>query len=108
MRALSFTSEVWHRGSQPLRHHRCSKFVGEFLPEAGSEPQQANSWKEAQMLHPALSGALATAHTEDLRRRALATAHTEGLHRPATPRQTIRLQQGGLKPRESQVGVRRK
>ena len=60
------------------------------------------------MLHPALSRALATAHTEDLRRRALATAHTEGLHRPATPRQTIRVQQGGLKPRESQAGVRRK
>jgi hypothetical protein len=88
-------SEVWHRGSQPLRHHRRSKFVGEFLPEAGSEPQQANSWKEAQMLHPAL-------------RRALATAHIEDLHRAATPRQTIRLQQGGLKPREGQAGVRRK
>src|SRR6478672_3610032 len=41
IRALSFTSEVWHRGSQPLRHHRRSKFVGEFLPETGSEPQQA-------------------------------------------------------------------
>jgi hypothetical protein len=55
------------------------------------------------MLHPAL-------------RRALATAHIEDLHRAATPRQTIRLQkgglihlqQGGLKPRESQAGVRRK
>jgi hypothetical protein len=51
--------------------------------------------EEAQMLHPAL-------------RRALATAHIEDLHRAATPRQTIRLQQGGLKPRESQAGVRRK
>ena len=59
------------------------------------------------MLHPALSRALATAHIEDLHR-ALATAHIEGLHRPATPRQTIRVQQGGLKPRESQAGVRRK
>jgi len=52
------------------------------------------------MLHPALSRALATAHIEDLRR-------------PAAPRQTIRLQQGGLKAREkrrreSQAGVRRK
>ena len=55
------------------------------------------------MLHPALSRALATAHIEDL-------------HRAATPRQTIRLQQGrmihleprGLKPPESQAGVRRK
>ena len=59
------------------------------------------------MLHPALSRALATAHIEDLHR-ALATAHIEDLHRPATPRQTIRVQQGGLKPRESQAGVRRK
>ena len=47
------------------------------------------------MLHPALARALATAHIEDL-------------HRPANPRQTIRVQQGGLKPRESQAGVRRK
>jgi hypothetical protein len=47
------------------------------------------------MLHPALSRALATAHIEDL-------------HRAATPRQTIRPQQGGRKPRESQAGVRRK
>jgi hypothetical protein len=52
------------------------------------------------MLHPALS-------------RALATTHIEGLHRAATPRQTIRLRQGRLKPRErkpreSQAGVRRK
>ena len=47
------------------------------------------------MLHPALSRALATAHIEDL-------------HRAAAPRQTIRLQQGGPKPRESQAGVRRK
>jgi hypothetical protein len=52
------------------------------------------------MLHPALSRALATAHIEDL-------------HRAATPRQTIRLQQGGLKPherkpRESQAGASRK
>jgi hypothetical protein len=55
------------------------------------------------MLHPALSRALATAHIEDL-------------YRAATPRQTIRLQQGrvihlqqgGLKPRESQAGGRRK
>src|SRR6185312_5153038 len=39
------------------------------------------------MLHPAL-------------RRALATAHIDDLHRDATPRQTIRLQQGDLKPRE--------
>jgi hypothetical protein len=46
------------------------------------------------MLHPAL-------------RRALATAYIEDLHRPATPRLTIRLQQGGLKPRESQAGVRK-
>jgi hypothetical protein len=45
------------------------------------------------MLHPAL-------------RRALATAHIEELHRAATPRQTIRLQKGGLKPRENQAGVR--
>ena len=59
------------------------------------------------MLHPALSRALATAHIEDLHR-ALATAHIEDLHRPATPRQTIRVQQGDLKPRESQAGVRRK
>ena len=59
------------------------------------------------MLHPTLSRALATAHIEDLHR-ALATAHIEDLHRPATPRQTIRVQQGGLKPRESQAGVRRK
>lgn len=46
------------------------------------------------LLHPALRRALATAHIED--------------HRAATSRQTIRLQQGGLKPRESQAGVRRK
>src|SRR5436190_22055531 len=45
--------------------------------------------KEAQMLHPAL-------------RRALATAQIEDLHRTATTRQTIRLQQGGPKSRESQ------
>jgi hypothetical protein len=52
------------------------------------------------MLHPAL-------------RRALATAHIEDLRRAATPRQTIRLPQGGLTPRErktreSQAGVCRK
>jgi hypothetical protein len=47
------------------------------------------------MLHPALTRALATAHIEDL-------------HRSATPRQTIRVQQGGPTPRESQAGVRRK
>ena len=44
------------------------------------------------MLHPALSRALATAHIEDL-------------HRPATLRQTLRVEQGGPKPRESQAGV---
>jgi hypothetical protein len=38
IRALSFTSEVWHCGSQLLQHHRCSKFVGEFLHQAGLEP----------------------------------------------------------------------
>ena len=62
------------------------------------------------MLHPALIRALATAHIQDR-------------DRAATPRQRIRLargsgqaprvsggnsQQGGLKPRESQAGVRRK
>ncbi|HLY49798.1 MAG TPA: hypothetical protein VKR21_11435 [Solirubrobacteraceae bacterium] len=55
------------------------------------------------MLHPALSRALAAAHIEDLLRL-------------ATSRQTIRvqqdgvshLQQGGLKPRESPAGARRK
>lgn len=36
--ALPFTSEVWHCGSQPMRHHRGSKFVGEFPHQAGSEP----------------------------------------------------------------------
>src|SRR5436190_21709099 len=45
--------------------------------------------KEAQMLHPAL-------------RRALATAQIEDLHRTAAPRQTIRPQQRGPKPCESQ------
>jgi hypothetical protein len=44
----------------------------------GQNARQANSWKEAQMLHPALSQALATAHIEDL-------------HRVAAQRQTIRL-----------------
>src|SRR5689334_326611 len=63
-------SEVWHRGSHPLRHHRRSKFVGEFLSQAGSEPRQANSWKKAQMLHPALRQSIATAHIEDLHRAA--------------------------------------
>jgi hypothetical protein len=47
------------------------------------------------MLHPALRRALATAHFEDLRRAAI-------------PRQRIRVQEGGLKPRESQAGVRRR
>ncbi len=52
------------------------------------------------MLHPALSRALITAHVEDL-------------YRAATSRQTIRLPQGGPKPRERtprerQTGVRRK
>ena len=59
------------------------------------------------MLHPVLRRALATAHIEDLHR-AATPRQTIRLHRAATPRQTISLQQGGLKPRESQAGVRRK
>jgi MFS family permease len=41
-------------------------------------------------------------------RRALAAARIKDLHRAAASRQTIRVQQDGLGPREGQTGVRRK
>jgi len=69
------------------------------------------------MLHPALRQALATAHIDDLHR-AAAAGHTIRLARRPSARTTRRDQSNrdrairplivGLKPRESQAGVRRK